>query len=101
MAERLARGQVPGEIQAAIRMGRLTALRKADGGVRGIGRRSQIGCAHNVSAIDGRSAAGDGGSVSECHGNEGSVRMHFACVASTHRVEPQCNDFVSARHECV
>ena len=36
VAERLARGQVPEEIQAAIRMGRLTALRKADGGVRGI-----------------------------------------------------------------
>ena len=36
MAERLARGQVPQDIQAAIRMGRLTALRKADGGVRGI-----------------------------------------------------------------
>ena len=36
VAERLARGQVPQDIQAAIRMGRLTALRKADGGVRGI-----------------------------------------------------------------
>ena len=36
VAERLARGQVPQHIQDAIRMGRLTALRKADGGVRGI-----------------------------------------------------------------
>ena len=77
---------MPEEIQAAIRMGCLTALRKADGGSRncGWGRRSQIGCAHNVSAIDGRNAAGDG-FVSMCHGNEGRVRMHFACVASTHR----------------
>ena len=34
--ERLARGQVPERIQAALRMGRLTALRKADGKIRGI-----------------------------------------------------------------
>ena len=34
VAERLARGQVPQDIQAAIRMGRLTVLRKAEGGVR-------------------------------------------------------------------
>ena len=36
VVERLARGQVLEEIQAAIRMGRLTTLRKADGGVRRI-----------------------------------------------------------------
>ena len=59
---------------------------------------SQTGCAHNVST-NGRSAAGDG-SVSMCHGNEG-MRMHFACVASVHGVEPHCNNVVSGRHECV
>ena len=37
-------------------------------------RRSQIGCAHSVSTIDGRSAGN--GSASVCHGNEGRVRMH-------------------------
>ena len=103
VAERLARGQVPQDIQAAIRMGRLTALRKADGGVRGIvagGHRSQIGCAHDVSTIDGRSAAGNG-PISVCHDNEGRVRVHFACLASTHGVEPQCNNIVSGRYECV
>ena len=36
VAERLARGQVPDAIQAAIKMGRMTALSKGDGGVRGI-----------------------------------------------------------------
>ena len=28
-------------------------------------------------------------------------RTHFASVASIHKVEPQCNDFVSGRHKCV
>ena len=36
VAERVARGQVPYAIQAAIKMGRMTALSKGDGGVRGI-----------------------------------------------------------------
>ena len=36
VAERLARADVPGAIVSVIRMGRMTALRKADGGVRGI-----------------------------------------------------------------
>ena len=36
VAERVARGQVPESIQAAIKMGRMTALSKDDGGVRGI-----------------------------------------------------------------
>ena len=35
-AELLARGQVPESIQAAVKLGRMTALSKADGGVRGI-----------------------------------------------------------------
>ena len=36
VAERLSRGQVPSSIRDAIRLGRLTALRKSNGGVRGI-----------------------------------------------------------------
>ena len=36
VAECMARGQVPDMIQGAIRMGRMTVLRKTDGGVRGI-----------------------------------------------------------------
>ena len=36
VAERVARGQVPESIQAAIKMGRMTVLSKDDGGVRGI-----------------------------------------------------------------
>ena len=35
-AEMLARGQVPESIQTAVKLGRMTALSKADGGVRGI-----------------------------------------------------------------
>ena len=42
VAERLARGQVPDAIQAAIMMGRMTALSKGDGGVRGIVARDVV-----------------------------------------------------------
>ena len=36
LAERLARADVPDAIISVVRMGRMTAVRKADGGVRGI-----------------------------------------------------------------
>ena len=41
-AELLARGQVPQSIETAIKLGRMTALSKADGGVRGIVARDVI-----------------------------------------------------------
>ena len=36
VAERLSRAQIPPSVREAIRLGRLTALQKADGGIRGI-----------------------------------------------------------------
>ena len=69
-AEVFARGQVLESIQTAVKLGRMTALSKADGGVRGI----VAGDVHNdVSTIDGSGAIG-----------------HFSVPGQDANVSPTC-----------
>ena len=102
VAERLARGQVPEEIQAAIRMGRLTALREADGGVRGIVAgdvvRRLVARTMSQQLMDTvqQATAPFQHAMATKAGCEG-----IAHVLPAFTVEPQCNDFVCGRHECV
>ena len=75
--EVLARGQMLELIQTAVKLGRMTVLSKADGGVRGIvAGNVMIG----VSTIDGSGAVGHI-SVPVHHGHKGRMRMHLPCVA--------------------
>ena len=78
VAERLARGQVPQDIQDSVAQGRWRSSRNCGGG-----HRSKIGCAHDVSTIDGRNAAGNG-FVSVCHGQgrQGANAFRMSCKHS-------------------
>ena len=90
VAERLARGQVPDAIQAAIKDG------KGDGGVRHRCLRCcrAFGRPHNVPTVDRCGAEGNR-SFSVRHGHESGLRVHSTRVARRYRDEPDGHDSVS------
>ena len=98
VAELFARGQVPESIQAAVKLGRMTALGKPEGGVRNRGRRcgASIGGQNDVAAIDGGCAV-DHISFSVRHDHESRMRMHLPRVARFDRDEPQRNNSLRGR----
>ena len=74
----MSRAQVPPTIREAVCLGRLTALQKPSGGVRGIvarERRQEVGRSHDVAAVDGGSQAAIA-PVSACDVYQEWVRMH-------------------------
>ena len=78
VAEQLARAQVPDGVVDVVRLGRLTALTKPDGGVRGmvvgeVVRR--VGCKDSVPTIGPGSGEGNQ-PVPVCHDHEGWLRVH-------------------------
>ena len=103
VAERSARGQVFQDIQAAIRMGRLTALRKADGGVRGIVAgdivRRLVARTMSQQLMDAVQQAT--APFQYAMATKAGCECISHVLQSTHRVEPQCYNIVSGRHECV
>ena len=99
--EKLCRAQVPVPIRDAIRLGRLIALQKPNGGVRGIcswRHCQEVGGPHNVPTDDGEGASGHS-SIPIFHGHQERLRMHRARFAGVDGDRPSCDRDVDRRHQ--
>ena len=91
-----ARGEMPEEILRGVKMGRMAALQKHDGGVRGIvvgGRGQMVGCPHNCTTVHRRSRGGDP-PISVCFVHQGRHGMCCPCGTESDKHGQQCHHLV-------